>query len=224
MRGWTGAFVVVLLSGCARSAHLSTVAPQPMIQGTAQPGVVRSGALLEAQLQQPLSTATSRPGDRFTLELLAPVIDTDGQARIGRGALIEGEVAALERSSMAGDPARISLRLEGVRTQREGLVSMPIQVASGPVGFRPTWRRDAIVGLAGLGAGIGTGLAIDHDSSGLVLGSALLGAGVGLLGSLLFWPREAEIPAGSVMTLRVAEDWRPTPEPETSTLAPCPVK
>ena len=157
------------------------------------------------------------------MELLDPIIDADGQPRIGRGALIEGEVAALDRSNVAGDAARIALRIEGIRTQHEGLVGIPVEVAAGPIGFRPTWRRDAMVGLVGLGAGIGTGLAIDHDSSGLVIGSALLGAGVGLLGSLLFWPREAEIAAGSVMTLRMAEDWKPEPE-VSSAAAPCPVK
>src|SRR5581483_4614246 len=74
--------------------------PNPATAQTApSPGVVdhiAAGTEIRAMLDTPLSTKTSRPGDRFTATIAESALGNSGQVVIPTGARIEGEVAEAE--------------------------------------------------------------------------------------------------------------------------------
>jgi len=57
---------------------------------------VAAGAEIRATLDTPLSTKTSKPGDRFTATVTEPARGTTGATVIPAGTRVEGEVAELE--------------------------------------------------------------------------------------------------------------------------------
>jgi hypothetical protein len=191
---------VAAASGCAAGASARA-------NDARGPGEA-AGALATGQLQQPLSTEASRAGDRFTVELLDPVVDADGREVIGRGALLEGIVRRDARGPAVSGLEPLTLELVGVRVPGEALLPVQAEVASAPVEGPPVWGPGLVGVLAGAAAGSGAGLAIDHDSAGTVLGSAIVGAGLGALGAVLFGPRRGTVPAGSILTLRFGGDLR----------------
>jgi len=193
---------VLLLAGCGRSSVVrpatSTFAPAAT--------VVPAGTLVTAQLVQPLSTARNRVGDLFVVELLDPVVDAAGRERLGRGAVLQGRIAGLGASTLAGRPATFALSLVGVRSG-EGLRPVPLEVVDGGASLGSSWRQDLAALLFGAAVGTGAGLAIDRDRSAVVVGSALVGAATGALGSVVFGLREATLPAGALLELRTTQDW-----------------
>lgn len=71
----------------------------PTAQTAPSPAVVdqiAAGTEIRAMLDTPLSTRTSRPGDRFTATIAEPALGNKGQVVIPTGARIEGEVAEAE--------------------------------------------------------------------------------------------------------------------------------
>lgn len=224
---WGAALLLGLTTGCTRQAWVRP-AQEPGPRATNAAQVVPRGTLAGAQLTQTLSTSRSRPGDRFTVQLLDPLVDGTGEEVIGRGAVLEGVVVDADTSAMAGDAAQLDLRILGVRRAGEGVEALPLEVASTPIELQGTVGRSTLGGLAGAAVGAGTGLAIDREEAGLVLGAALIGAGVGALATYLFAPRDAELPSGSILNLRVREDmvvtrpvagnrdYRRTPRPATA--------
>ena len=197
-------------AACARGAYVRTEhAPVPVT--ASPPEAVPAGTLVVGELRQPLSTNMNRPGDRFTVELLDPLVDQQGNEVIGRGAVIEGVVVRADHSSRAGNSAGLDLQIVGF--QRQGSPGLPIsaEVSNSPITLQSGVGREVLSGLAGAAVGAGAGIAIDKDRSGVVLGSALIGAGVGALLAYVFGSRDAELPAGSIMTLRMTKDLQITP-------------
>jgi len=157
-------------------------------------------------MRQPVSTRTSRSGDRFTAELLDPVVDASGHLVVPAGAVVEGVVGAMDPSQVAGDGAAIALAMTGVRTQGEGVLPLPLEVATAPVEVESSWGQVAGLALAGLALGAGAGIAITRDEAAVPLALSVCGAGLGSLLGALLGRRDASIGAGSVITLRVRED------------------
>ncbi|HZU31413.1 MAG TPA: hypothetical protein VFB79_09870 [Candidatus Angelobacter sp.] len=62
---------------------------------------ISPGAEVHATLDTPLSTRTSRPGDRFTASITDPVSASDGTVVIPYGSRMEGEVAEAEEGKTA---------------------------------------------------------------------------------------------------------------------------
>lgn len=198
MRGaWLG---LAIVSGCARDAY---VRPGPPVVVVSAGDAVPVGTLAAAQLAQPLSTARSRGGDRFTLELLDPLVDASGREVVTRGAVVEGLVRRASAS-------QLELSVAGVRVDG-GLRPLSAEVASAPFETDGTWSTGVLGGAVGAAAGSGVGLAIDADRTGVVLGSAIVGIGVGVLAGVLFGHREGELGAGSIVTLRLTRDTRIEP-------------
>ena len=171
------------------------------------PDAVPRGTLVGAQLRQPLSSSSSAVGDKFTLELLDPLIDASGRERVSRGAVIEGEVRR------TGAPGGLDLVVLGVR-RSDGLERLPAELARVPSERAGAWRWGAAGGAAGAAAGTGVGLAIDADQGAVVLGSAVIGAAVGGLVGWWIGRGDVTVPSGSVVTLRMTDDARPAPASE----------
>lgn len=206
--------VILTATGCAGAGQLRPegdacaqqhAEPSSTVPRSPPGDAVAPGTLAGAQVMQPISSRHSRPGDRFTAELLDPLVDGEGREVVARGTMLEGVVVRTESSMIAGDSPQIEVRMTGARRPGEGLVALPLEVAQAPIELEPVWRRGVIAGLAGAAAGAGAGLAIDSDHSSVVLGSAIVGAGVGALLGAIFGGREARVESGSVLTLRVSE-------------------
>ncbi|MGC2694218.1 MAG: hypothetical protein WA738_00350 [Candidatus Angelobacter sp.] len=200
----------------AGSNPSNTSQAQPATNPPAGVDQVAAGTELHATLDTPLSTKTSKPGDRFTATVADPVRTSDGTVVIPAGARIEGEVAeADEGKTLAAlrGKGKLSLRFRDIvlpagqtlpltatlisvndtngkntkRADEEG------QVQSG------TRTRDAAKGV-GIGAGIGT-------VAGLVFGGPLKGLAIGALAGggyvLATKGKEVNLPAQTGMVIRL---------------------
>src|SRR5256714_7170892 len=65
---------------------------------SAGPGDVSAGTEIRATLDTPLSTKTSKPGDRFTATINQPVQGNSGSVVIPSGSRVEGEVGESEEA------------------------------------------------------------------------------------------------------------------------------
>ncbi len=188
----------------AVTACASAPGMRPPSPASSSPLSVPRGTLASAQLRQPLSAGTSRAGDRFTLELLDPLVDGEGRVRVAQGAVLEGQVRR------TGATSRDDLQVLGVRTDG-GLAPLPTEVASAPFDRPGGWSAATAAGLAGAGVGAGAGLIADSSSGAVVAGSALVGAAVGIVVGWWLGRADPELTSGSVVTLRLVEDVRPVP-------------
>src|ERR1700732_4319995 len=62
---------------------------------------IPAGTQIHAALDTPLSTKTSKPGDRFTATLTDPVHGSNGFLVLASGARVEGEVAEADEGKMS---------------------------------------------------------------------------------------------------------------------------
>ena len=110
-----------------RTPQTPAVSPADVPQGTNQPsGSANSAAVIDevgagtevhAALDTPLSSKTSKPGDRFTATVSDPVRANNGAIVIPAGARVEGEVAESEdEKTLAAlkDKPKLSLRFRDV--------------------------------------------------------------------------------------------------------------
>lgn len=81
---------------------------------------VDAGTEIRAALDTPLSTRTSKPGDRFTAAITGPVRANNGAVVIPSGARIEGEVAEAEEGKTVA-----ALRGKGTLNLRFRNVTLP---------------------------------------------------------------------------------------------------
>lgn len=188
--------------GCA-TAYVKP-GPGPVVN--ASPESVPRGTLVGAQINQPISTATNHRGDRFTAQLMDPLVDGDGRKVVDRGAQIDGVVSSVQRAPTAAQQPGIRLDVVGVEQPGAGVVEMPVEVAESPVETTPVWGYELLGGVLGTGAGAAVGVGLNHNSIGVVVGAALVGTGLGTLAAWLFSPRDATIPSGTVVTLRLTHD------------------
>src|SRR5579862_2902530 len=84
---------------------------------TADGGLIVAGTEIHATLDTPLSTKTSKPGDRFTATIASQVSAENGSVVIPEGARVEGEVAEAENDKALAalhDKVQLSLRFRDV--------------------------------------------------------------------------------------------------------------
>jgi len=177
---------------------------------------VSAGTEIHATLDTPLSTRTSKPGDRFTATVNDPVRSNSGGDVIPNGSRVEGEVAeADEGKTLAAlrGKGKLSLRFRDVvlpngqtlpltatlisvhdtsgkntkKTNEEG------QMQSGP-------RSKDEVKDVGIGAGAGT-------AAGLIFGGPLKGLAIGALAGggyvLAIKGKDVNLPAQTGLVIRL---------------------
>ncbi len=94
--------------------------PNPNVNNpnpTADGGLIVAGTEIHATLDTPLSTRTSKPGDRFTATIASQVGADNGPVVIPEGARVEGEVAEAENNQALAalhDKVQLSLRFRDV--------------------------------------------------------------------------------------------------------------
>lgn len=106
--------LIALAQAALFQAEAGTVGALPTPPPTAAPPAappprsirVPAGAQLEVELVDPLSSATSKLGDRFALRLAAPIL-SDGVELAPAGAMGEGEVIDAARAGMSGKQGKL---------------------------------------------------------------------------------------------------------------------
>jgi hypothetical protein len=164
---------------------------------------VGAGTEIHAALDTPLSSKTSKPGDRFTATVSEPVRANNGAAVIPSGARIEGEVAESEdekiQAALRGK-GKLSLRFRDVvlpSGQTLPLTATLISVHD--TSGKSSKKADAGTQIGiGAGAGSATGRSFGGHIKGLAIG-ALSGGGYVVATN----GKDVNLPAQAGMLIRV---------------------
>jgi hypothetical protein len=178
-------------------------------------GDIAAGTEIRATLDTPLSTKTSKPGDRFTATISQPVQGNNGVA-IPVGSRIEGEVAESEQGKALPQlrgKGKLNLRFRDVvlpNGQSAPLVGTLVSVNS--TNGKDTKKADNegqiesgtrgkdVAKDVGIGAGVGT-------VAGLIFGGPLKGLAIGAIAGggyvLATKGKDVNLPAETGLVLRL---------------------
>lgn len=196
--------------------------PAPAGNGAASPDSaavadqIAAGTELHATLDTPLSTKTSKPGDRFTATVADPVRGSNGGVVIPGGARVEGEVAdAEEGKTLAAlrGKGKLNLRFRDVvlpTGQSLPLTATLVSVndtngkntkkADQEGQVQSSTRSKDVAKDVGIGAGVGT-------VAGLIFGGPLKGLAIGTLAGggyvLATKGKDVNLPAQTGMVIRL---------------------
>ncbi|CAN5766613.1 hypothetical protein BH23GEM9_BH23GEM9_21760 [soil metagenome] len=203
--------LVALLAGSAALSACQTTPAGEAVPMTPMPApppadasAIPAGTHLDVQLQNELSTSTTRVGDVFTVTVREPLVATNGQIVVPQGAVITGMVTGVGERSGASPAA---LRLNFVRIAVDGVTHPLTAEIVGTHVPMEEHRDHAVTRDAAVGAVTGAvlGAVIGGDLRNILIGAAL-GAGAGTIISLgMGGDTEAVLPAGTHMTLRTAD-------------------
>jgi len=190
-------------AGAPADASGSQAAAAPVSSAAAAPAPppvdLPAGTGLAIRVDQRLSAKGSRPGEKFTGEVVEPVQDGYGKVVIPKGASVDGVV----------DEAHKRGHFKGAATLELRLTSLTLNGTRYPLDTKDVMERKKgkgkrTAGLIGGGAGLGMLIGgVASGGTGLVIGG-LAGAGAGTAGAGLTGNRDLVIPAESIVhfTLR----------------------
>ena len=137
--------------------------------------IVPTGTVLMVGFQEPLSSATSRAGDRFTAEVVEPV-RLNGRVAIPAGSIIAGRVLSAKPAARLGN-GRAQLNLEFTSLRLAGGRESPISASFHEQGAGQTRKDGVTIGAAAAGGAV-LGRVLGNDRKDTVLG-ALVGGAIG---------------------------------------------
>jgi hypothetical protein len=201
----------VTMVGCASGGYggggNSDAEPTVVPSGDAQFNrEIASGTQFEVQLQQKLSTKTTKPGDRWSGVVARDV--TDGQhVLLQRGSVVTGEVTKSGDVEMDGESRKV-LALDPTKLEVGG---RSYDISADVVKAKTKNNRDLVTGenvaIVGGGALAGTllgELLLDNAALGAILGAAG-GSAVAVARS----DTDIELEQGTVLTLELDRAVRP---------------
>jgi len=179
---------------------------------------VGAGTEIHAALDTPLSSKTSKPGDRFTATVSDPVRATNGAIVIPEGARVEGEVAESEDAktlTALKDKPKLSLRLRDVvlptgQTLPLTATLVSVHQAGGKNLQKAVTERQIESGRNGIGADTPASRSFGGPIKGLAIG-ALSGGGYVVTTN----GKDVHLPAQAGMLIRVDQplSWNGTSAP-----------
>jgi hypothetical protein len=158
--------------------------------------------VLSVKLDQVLGTEHNRVGAGFTGSVVDNLWTADGAIVVPRGAVITGVVTQLQKSHKVGDQAAIGLEFQSI-----AIGGRPRPLVADVVETRVETSReegDVAQGVGG-GALAGAVLGVILGGGSGALKGGLIGAAGGTLIGLGVGGVEAELPAGTVMTIRTTQ-------------------
>jgi hypothetical protein len=184
----------------AASGPIVSAVPLPPPVPVPVNATIPAGTMLEIRIDQRISVKESRAGDKFTGEIVAPVLEGD-KVLVPKGALVGGVVDVSHRRGHFKGRSLLELRLTSLTMDgtRYPLATRDIARTKKGKGKRST---ALIGGGAGLGMLVG-GLA--SGGTGLVIGG-LAGGGAGTAVAGLTGNRDIDVPAESVVHFKLSED------------------
>jgi hypothetical protein len=161
---------------------------------------VNQDAVIGIRLSAPVSSETARIEDRVVARVTRDVV-VDGRTAVPAGSLLEGSVTAVERGGKFKERARVGVRFTMVVLADS--VKYPIQTETiFRAGEEPTGQAASRIGAgAVMGAIIG---GVIGGKKGAAIGTGA-GAAGGTAAVMAGKPKEAVIPAGTPLTVRLTE-------------------
>jgi hypothetical protein len=190
-------------AGQMDSSGQPVAAPAPGAAPIVRPADVNiaAGTNLTIRINQHISVKSSRAGDRFTGEVVEPVVGAGDRIVIPKGTPVNGVVVASHRRGHFKGSSILELRLTylTLNGSRYALDTSDLTRTKKGKGKRSA----AIIG-GGAGAGMLIG-GIATGGVGLLVGG-LVGGGGGTLVSGLTGNRDIEIPAESIVRFKLADN------------------
>jgi len=187
----------LVLGACAESTTRVQSPPSEVGPQVVHGNRVPSGTNVLVQLDQPIGKDT-KPGQVFTTHTVQPVVDSRGVPIIPENSMISGRVADVKSGS--GDrPAEVDLVIERIAANG---VDLPVdaRIVAADVEASKHGVKGSHVAI---GAGGGSVLGgILGGWRGAVIGG-IAGAATGTAVSLGLSEREAQLPAGTVLTVQL---------------------
>jgi len=188
--------LLAALAGCQKtdSSVYADNGPSPKRNTVA---LLPQGTVLEVRLNDALSSASNRVGDKISAVLEVPV-EIGGREVIPRGARVEGHVTTSRSSGRLKGRAAIGITLDAVEDRGK---MIPIRTTLDTRVSKAHKKRNLqfIGGGAGLGALIG---AIAGGGKGAAIGAGA-GAAAGTGAAAATGKKEVYIPAETVFTFRL---------------------
>jgi hypothetical protein len=162
---------------------------------------IPAGTSLTIRIDQRISVKTSRAGDRFTGEIVEPVLASDNSVLVPKGALVGGVVDESHRRGHFKGRSLLELQLTSLTLNG---TQYPLTTRDLAESKRGKGRRSAAM----IGGGAGLGMLVGGVASGgvgLVVGG-LVGGGAGTAVAGLTGNRDLVIPAESIVRFKLADD------------------
>ena len=162
---------------------------------------IPAGTTLAIRIDQHISVKNNRAGDAFTGEIIDPVVTSDNNIVVPKGALVTGVVDVSHRRGHFKGRSLLELRLTSLTVNG---TRYPLETRDIARSKKGKGKRSA--GLIGGGAGLGMlvgGLA--SGGTGLLVGG-LVGGGAGTAAAGLTGNQDIDIQAESIVHFKLAED------------------
>ena len=162
---------------------------------------IQAGTTLVIRIDQRISVKTNRAGDRFTGEIVDPVVTNDNRMLVPKGSLVNGVVDASHMRGHFKGRSLLELRLTSLTLNG---TKYPLATRDLTQSKKGKGRRSAAL----IGGGSGLGMLVGGVASGgvgLAVGG-LVGGGAGTAVAGLTGNRDIEIPAESVVRFKLAQD------------------
>jgi hypothetical protein len=134
--------------------------PNPGVQEqSAEPAHLPGGAEIRATLDTPLSTKTSRPGDRFSATITQPVRDLNGNVVVPIGAKINGQITEADdnkTNAAVRDMGHLNLRFTDVQLPNGSDIPLNATLMSVHTLKTTASTTRPAANQAAVGAGVGT--------------------------------------------------------------------
>lgn len=177
---------------------ISAVPPPPVIPVNA---TIPAGSTLTIRIDQRINVKTSRAGDRFTGEIVTPILADDNRVLVPKGAVVGGVVDVSHRRGHFKGSSLLELRLTSMTVN-----GTEYQLATRDLARSKKGKGRRSTALIGGGAGLGMLVGgIASGGVGLVVGG-LAGGGAGTAVAGLTGNRDLDIPAESIVHFKLAED------------------
>lgn len=176
--------------------------PEPEPEVRTVPVSVPAGTTFAAELQETLSSASSRVGETFRARIAADVVE-DGEVVIPAGSEVVGEVTEVVPLRKVGGKARLAIRFTDLVLPSGSTV--PIRAALTQEGRSETGRDAATIGggAAG-GAVLGRVLSKKDRSKGALIG-AIIGAAAGAVIASRTPGEEVTLPEGATVNVTLSD-------------------
>ena len=202
-------FLCAILAACSQNSRANNNERNNEDPSNATPGflnglfsstkpiTVPEGTHLAVVLDETLSSAQNRSGDRFQASLVSPVV-VDDQTVIPQNSRVFGHVVDARPSGRLRGVARLELTLDTLEVDGK---SYDIATADqGRVGKNHNKRNGILIGGgAGLGAIIG---GVATGGIGAAIGAAA-GAGAGTAGAAYTGKKDVRVPAETTLTFQL---------------------
>jgi hypothetical protein len=178
-------------------------ASEPVVSAVPQPVSVTipAGTTLAIRIDQRISVKSSRAGDTFTGEIVDPVLSSDNQVLVPKGALVNGVVDVSHRRGHFKGSSLLELRLTSLTMDGK---QYPLETRDMARSKKGKGRRSTAMIAGGSGLGMLVG-GVATGGVGLVVGG-LVGGGAGTAAAGLTGNRDINIPAESIVHFKLADD------------------